>query len=336
VSDPAAARYARVQAAMARHGLDALCLATPHLAAFASGARRVRVAGSGGMIPWVVILAGAPSAVVFTTDPDGAPAWMPREAVEPLRWDRDRQLARIAELIPDGSTVGGDLLWPWWEPLAGRRFVDATPVLAEATGPRTPQEIDAIGNALAAARTGLRSAAAAVMPGATAAEITARFAAAMSDPGAGFPLHEGLVRRNGAMLDGALDAGDTVGLEFGLWLDGHAGIAADTLRCGGEELTAMRRVWFGTLCSIAGRCRAGVSVGELRDAARAAGAGQEGLLAHGLGVGIEPPLVDLARDDDTRLRADTVLVLAPAVGSFRASRACVVTERGHRWLEPAP
>src|SRR5262245_57657157 len=94
-ADAARARHGRVLAAMERHGVGALLIGTPHLGAFAAGARRVRVAGSGGTVPWVAIVAGAPAPTVFTPDPDGAPGWTPRESVEPLRWDRAAQLARL-------------------------------------------------------------------------------------------------------------------------------------------------------------------------------------------------------------------------------------------------
>jgi Xaa-Pro aminopeptidase len=337
--DPARERYVRVQDAMARHGVGALCLASPHLGAFAAGARRVQVAGGGGTVPWVVVLAGAPSAVVFTPDPDGAPAWMPRAAVEPLSWDRDRQLARIAALVATtGGAVACDVLAPALAGVLGERtLVDATPILAEAVAPRSEGEVAAIARALAAARAGLRAAAAAVAPGATPAGLRARFAEAMSEAGAGFPLHEGIVRHDGVRLDPRepVRAGDVLDLEFGLYLGGHAGVAADTVACGGD-LSARRRAWFETLCALAKRCRPGASAAELRAAAVGAGAGQEGLLAHGLGIGIEPPLIDLANDDEPELRSGTVLVLAPVKEGYRATRALLVTEGAARWLEPAP
>jgi Xaa-Pro aminopeptidase len=340
-SDPAAERWARVQAAMARHGVGALCLATPHLAAFASGARRVQVAGSGGTMPWVVVAAGAPSAVVFTTDPDGVPPWMPRDAVEPLSWDRDRQVARIVALV--GATRGAvacDVLAPPLRAaLAGRTLVDAAALLAEAAAPRAASELAAIGRALAAARAGLRAAVAAIVPGATRADVHARFAEAMSGSGAGFPLGEPILRRAGSLVeaDASLGAGDLVTLEVGVWVEGHAGVAGDTVACGGGDLAAPRRAWRGALCAAAKRCRAGTPVRELRAAAAREGARPEGLLAHGLGVGIEPPLVGAEEDDDGEsIRAGAVLVLGPTVGAFRATRALVVTERSYRWLEPSP
>jgi hypothetical protein len=126
-----------------------------------------------------------------------------------------------------------------------------------------------------------------------------------------------------------------VQLEAALYVHGHAGVAADTVACG-ADVSAARRAWSEVLCALARRCRAGESTAALRGAARDAGAGQDGLVAHGLGVGLEPPLVDLAADDEVALRAGTVLVLAPVVDGFRATRALLVTERAPRWLEPAP
>jgi Xaa-Pro aminopeptidase len=297
------------------------------------------VAGSGGTVPWVVVLAGAPSAVVFTTDPDGAPAWMPRAAVEPLAWDRDRQLARIAALVATtrGAVACDVLATPLADALGERTLLDAAPILAEAVAPRSEREVAAISRALAAARAGLRAAAAAVVPGATPAALCARFGEAMCEAAAGFPLHEGMVRRGGVRLEARepLRTGDVLGLEFGLYLSGHAGVAADTVACGGD-LSGLRRAWFETLCALAKRCRAGASAADLRATAVGAGVGQEGLLAHGLGVGIEPPLIDLANDNEPDLRPGTVLVLAPVKDGFRATRTLLVTEGAARWLEPAP
>ncbi len=344
--DPAALtreRYARVQAAMARHEVGALLLATPHLAAFASGARRVQVGGSGGTTPWVAIAAGAPGPLVFTTDPDGAPPWLPRGSVLPLAWERGRQLARIAELIATTrGAVACDVFSPALRDLArglGRPLVDAAPLLAEAVAPRTEREVTMIAGALAAARAGLRAALAALAPAATPAALIAHFARSMSAVGGGFPLSEGLCWRGGERL-GATEPfrdGDVIALELGLHAGGHVGVAGDTAACGGgRDLSSERRAWFAALCAVAKRCRAGGTPAELCAAARAAGATQERLLAHGLGVGIETPFVDLDDERAEPLHAGTVLVLAPVVDGFRATRALLVTDASPRWLEAAP
>ena len=333
------ARSGRVQAAMARHGVGALCLATPHLAAFASGARRVRVAGSGGTVPWVVVRAGAPSATIFTTDPDGAPPGMAREAVRPLAWDRDRQLAAIADLVRDApGAVACDVLTPALrDALAGRALVDAAPVLADAATPRSAAEVAAVAAALAAARVALRAAATAVVPDGLAADVWVRSAGTMAEHGAGFPLHEGRVRRAGRDVhpDERFVSGDLVQLELGLWLGEHAGVAAGTVGCD-VDVSASRHHWDEALCALASTCRAGVSTRALRETAVRVGAEATGLLCHGLGCGIEAPLVDLDDESDVTLRSGTVLVLAPIVAGFRATRALLVTDRAHRWLEPAP
>jgi Xaa-Pro aminopeptidase len=339
------ARYARVQAAMARHGVGALLLATPHLAAFASGARRVRVAGSGGVVPWVVVAAGAPAATVFTTDPDGAPPWMPRAQVEPLRWNRDRQLERIAALVADTrGAVACDVFSPEVRDLvaaSGRPLVDAAALLADAAAPRTAAEVEEIARALGAARAAVRAAAAAVRPGVGVAALAAHAAETMPAAGAGFPLGEGRAWRldPGPQRLGpgaTVAAGDVLALEVGLYVGAHAGVAGDTVAADGRARAVERRAWSSALCALAGHCRVGGTTADLRAAARAAGILETGLLAHGLGIGVEPPLVACDASDATPLRAGTVLVLAPAVPGYRATRALVVTEAAPRWLEPAP
>ncbi|HZP41206.1 MAG TPA: M24 family metallopeptidase [Candidatus Binatia bacterium] len=351
-SDPARARYARVQAAMARRGVGALLLATPHAAAFASGARRVQVAGSGGSVPWVAVAAGAPSALVFTTDPDGAPPWMPRAAVEPLRWDPDAQLARLGALVAatDGA-VACDVVAPALAALLaaaapGRPVIDAAPLLAEAAGPLTDAEVAAIAAALAAARRAVAAAAEAVRPGVALTAVLARAARTMSTGGARFPLAEGFLWRARRRLErlaptDTVDAGETLAFELGVVVAGHAGVAGTSVALGGgAEAAALRRAWADAAEALAAHCRTGATTADLREAARAAGAGQADLLAHGLGVGVLPPWVDLDGDDATPLRAGTVLVLAPVVASgrraHRATRALFVGDGAARWLEAAP
>jgi Xaa-Pro aminopeptidase len=337
------ARYARVQSAMARRKVGALLLATPHLAAFASGARRVQIAGSGGSLPWVFVAAGAPSAVVFTTDPDGAPSWMTPAAVLPLHWDRERQLARIAELLAatDGP-VGCDV----WSPAVravvdrlGRPLIDAMPVLADAMAGRSAAELDAIRGALSAARAGVVAAAAVLEPGTNAATLVAAASATMSSAASGFPVGEGHVWRTRDLqrlhaTDTVL-ADDVLALEWGVWRGGHAGVAGTTAACR-DDLAPGRRRWVEVSCAMAKVCRPGSTTADIRSAAGDAGAKQLGLVAHGLGVGLEPPLVDLAGDDAVELVAGTVLVLAPVVDGYRATRALVVRDGAAHWLEPAP
>ncbi len=347
--DPAAAaraRYARVQAAMTRRDVGALLLATPHLAAFASGARRVQVAGSGGVLPWVVIRAGAPAATIFTTDPDGAPPWMPREAVEPFCWDRERLLGRLRALVAgSGGALACDVFAPAVAALAadlGRPLLDAAPLLAEAAAPRSGTEVALVVRALAAARGVVRAATAAVTPGTTVAAVLARGADAMSAHGAGFPLAEGLVWRVARAFtrlgpEAVIAPDDVLALEAGLYVAGHAGVAGNTVRADGRRpLAPQRRAWSAALCALAKCCRAGATTADIRGAAVAAGATQAGLLAHGLGVGIELPYVDAGGDDAVPLAAGTVIVLAPVVDGVRATRALLVTGGTPRWLEPAP
>ncbi len=347
-ADPTRARYERLQAAMARRGVGTLLLATPHLAAFASGARRVQTAGSGGTLPWVVVAAGAPSAVVFTTDPDGAPPWMPRDAVEPLRWNRTAQLDRLVALVlPGEGAIAIDVLSPVLREVlgaTGRLLVDAAPLLVEAAAGRSEEEVEAVRRAVVAARAGLAAALAGAVPGATLAALVARFARTLGAAGVGFPLTEGLAWSADRRLarrapEDPLEHGEAVVLELGCQLGGYAGVAGDTTGAD-VELGPLRRQWRDAVESLAVHCRPGVTTADLRAAAAAEGLGQIGLLAHGLGVGLEPPYCALDAEDVEPLLEGTVLVLAPVVAvggrAFRATRALVVGDGLPRWLEPSP
>jgi len=204
--------------------------------------------------------------------------------------------------------------------------------------PKTADEVAAVKTTLRAARSALRGAVRAAGPG----EPVAALIAAVAESSAGcFPLGEGFVWRIGSPFvrlaaTDVLGAGDVVALELGLSHAAYAGVAGDTVAVGGGDLTAARRAWFAVLCAIAKRCRRGATAADLARAATAAGARREGLLAHGLGVGVEPPFIDLDGGDAEPLRPGTVLVLAPVVAGFRATRALLVTEGSPRWLEGAP
>ena len=295
--------------------------------------------GRGRVVEWVVIVAGAPSAVVFTADPDGAPSWMPRAAIEPLLWDRGRALRRLAELVaPARGAIACDTFSPLLRDAIGRPLIDAAPLLAEAMVPKTADEVAAVKTTLRAARSALRGAVRAAGPGEPVAALIAAFA---ESSGGCFPLGEGFVWRIGSPFvrlaaTDVLGAGDVVALELGLSHAAYAGVAGDTVAVGGGDLTAARRAWFAVLCAIAKRCRRGATAADLARAATAAGARREGLLAHGLGVGVEPPFIDLDGGDAEPLRPGTVLVLTPVVAGFRATRALLVTEGSPRWLEGAP
>jgi len=345
--DAARARFARLQAAMAARGVGACLLAAPHAGAFASGARRVQVAGSGAAVPWVVVLAGAPAAVVFTPDPDGAPGWMPRAHVRPLRWDRAAQLAEMAALVaPTAGAVAcdvdSDALRAVLPP--ARPLVDAAPLLAAAAAPLAAAEIDALRVALAAARAAVGAAAAAVRPGVPHRALHAAAAETFGPAGVGFPLHELLVWRAGPALvraapDGAPAAGEAVALQAGVRLGDAAGVAGDTAVAGGDD-HRLRARWRTACRALAAACRPGAGTAALRAAARAAGVAAVGPVAHGLGAGIAAPIVDLDADDDVPLADGGALVLAPVVRdgavAFRATAACLVTAGGPRWLDGAP
>jgi Xaa-Pro aminopeptidase len=348
MTDAAArARYARLQAAMAARGVGACLLAAPHAGAVASGARRVQVAGSGGTVPWVAVTAGAPAAVVFTPDPDGAPDWMPRDHVRPLRWDRAAQLAEIAALVaPTAGAIACDVDADALRAVlpAGRPLVDAAPLLAAAAAPLSDVEVDALRAALGAARAAAGAAAAAVRVEAPVRALHVAAAETFSVAGVGFPLHELLVWSAGETMARLAPAavpaaGAAVALQAGVRLGDAAGVAGDTVVVGGDA-APLRARWRDACRRLAAACRPGAGTAGIRAAARVAGVGAVGPLAHGLGVGIGPPVVHLDGTADEPLAAGSALVLAPVVRegalAFRATATLLVSRAGPEWLDGMP
>jgi len=102
------ARYQRILAAMAARRVDVLLLSRYANAHYASGARRVRVVGGGGGMPWVVVFADAPAPAVYTTDLDGVPEWIGGGRL--MRWDPAHLVAEIRSRAP--RRIAYDLLSP--------------------------------------------------------------------------------------------------------------------------------------------------------------------------------------------------------------------------------
>src|SRR5439155_1207426 len=124
----------------------------------------------------------------------------------------------------------------------------ATPHLAlfASGAPRPAGEVAAIAAALAVARAGLAAAAAAVRPGATPAHLVAAFGESMAAARCGFPLAEGLVWRASSRFTRLapgepFSPGELLALEFGVYLDGHAGVAGGSVVCDGSPPSTLRR-----------------------------------------------------------------------------------------------
>jgi Xaa-Pro dipeptidase len=356
----AAARFARLADAMAARGIDAVLLSRWTHGVLVSGARRVQVGGSGGGAPWVVVARGAPAPHVFTTDPDGRPAWVPGDHVHPLPWDPATLAARIATVVAGGSDASGDrsgsgriaydvlavsMLERLRRALPGARFEDAAPLLAAARRPKSAAEIERLARAAAKAARAVAAARRALEPGVSSGDVAAAAYAAMGADAVGYPLAEVDVSRLAA--DGTLHSlsrraeacgptGARIVVDVVVGEDGFAGRCVRTFVCGaptrGGQADLESR-WREAVGRLARAARPGALAVDLREAARGLPPPPRGPLAHGLGIGIEPPWVlavetagwdadtdtkaDTDTDADTDLGIDDVLALLPCVGDGR-------------------
>jgi len=312
-------RYHRLQAAMHAARVDAVLLSRWTHGFAVSGARRVQVGGSGGGVPWVVVTRGAPAPHVFTPDPDGLPDWIPAEAVHPLCWAPEA-LARVVAEICARTEPGRELcvaydvlsvgmLGRLARELPGARFEDVQPLLAEVRSAKSDTEVAALRDAHDRARRAAAAAGAALRPGCGAADVEAAAYEQMALDGIGFPLAEiGLwvvalgsptlaSRRAGTFTVGARLIVDVVVSDGGV-----CGRALRTFVCGRSptvEEQALGRCWRDAVEGIARVLRPGCRAEQLREAIDAVASPDGGvasveLLAHGVGIGIEPPFVRLA------------------------------------------
>lgn len=347
-------RFGRVVAAMERRGVDLLLLSRSANANYVSGARRVQVAGSGGFVPWAVVRAGEPAPWVYTPDLDGVPAWMNGRG-RPLLWDPARLVADIRAIGGEGRTrLAADVVSPRFLRMLEAAFpeavwLDGDVVVAEAREVKDADELACVEHAARVARATLARVIGAVRPGARERDLAAVYLEAAIEEGAGFLAHEGSFRVSGAgappgRLTGerALREGDLVSLEVAVVVAGYQGESAATVAHGDPSpgIRALARRWREGLAAIVSACRAGADEATIRAALPRDLSGTPYLL-HGIGTGVEAPVLDLRGDAaGFPLRSGMTLVLTPAIfdpvaGSIRGSETVVVGSAGARSLSPA-
>jgi Xaa-Pro dipeptidase len=378
VIDPAplrAARLARLRAAMAEAGQEALVLTAAGAIRYATGA--VPLHGDSSVErarPFVAVVTPR-AAHVLGVEPAFVPPDVPAHV---LAREPARAADTLAELCGRARRVGVDRMpFAIGEALA-RALRDVvveacdTTVLA-ARAVKTPAEIALLAEGQRATESAMAEVLPAIVPGVREVELTGRFLAAMAERGVTAchvePLWCALPRRaeeapwtfaGGPPYrelpdERVLRAGDQVMIDTGML---HAGYLADfgcTWPCGGERSAGdlvLRTRWLAIVDAVLGVCRAGATAAALHRAARAAaGPGAPPwpvplYLAHGIGLGgVEPPFIGtdlgLAAEERIVLQAGMVLVLEPyafeeGLGGYRAEQTIAVTETGWTPLSAPP
>jgi Xaa-Pro aminopeptidase len=353
-------RRSRVLSEMEREGVDVLVLGRRGNGKYAAGHRSLWRAVLTPFAPMCIVVRATEQVhLMGTTWDDGIPPEIPTENLSGLMWNprltvdalaRIDGLRNAACIGVDGMGAGMIQLFDALAP--GAEVVDGERLMRSVRAEKLPEELDCIRVALAIAEGAMDEATRALVPGVTEIELKARFADAMARYGTTLPAFEAIFcatprHESGSgptpPLRRAVDArtvaaGELVACSGGVLYAGYEGSACRTWPCGGAAGTpaAVRSLhdrWRAAVDAMIGVCRPGTAPQRLRDAWIATGEPLPPvLLAHGVGLGVEPPIVGGAfgppTTDDVVLHAGMVLVLQGYVWD-RGVGGCLGSETVH-------
>jgi Xaa-Pro aminopeptidase len=358
-----AQRRARLFEAMERYDLDLLLLGREANARYASGARRLWTSGTRPFAPGCVVVRATGAVHLLSTWDDGIPAEIPRQQLFGVTWN-PANLASAVRAASQGETrrIGADSMTPLFAGLLssafpGSEIIDASPALWSVRSTKRPDEIACIRTAIAVSESGLTCALDHLRPGVQEGELRGVFAERIAAFGVTVPGAEAEFRTTDGptalKIDGAVDQGQLVACSVSAMYAGYEGSLARTWLCrpvatsAGEGMPSdeqrhLHRRWQDVRGRLLEACRPGRAAGELRASYLASGEPLPPVpIAHGLGLGVEPPLVVSGLDDEAAsswtLRPGMVLsiggrVSSPGVGAVLAREAVLITDTGHEVL----
>jgi Xaa-Pro aminopeptidase len=358
-------RRARVLSEMERDGIDVLVLGRRGNGKYVAGHRSLWRAVLTPFGPMCILVRETEQIhLMGTTWDDGIPREIPTENLSGLMWNPQLTVEALAGIdsLRTATSIGVDGMGAGMIQLFGAlapdaEVVDGERLMQRVRATKLPDEIDCIRVALAIAEGAMDQTTRALVPGVTEFELKARYAEATARYGTTLPAFEGIFCATPRDCDGAgptpplrrdvdgrtLGAGELVACAGGVLYGGYEGAASRTWRCGGAAGTprtvlALRDRWRTAVDAMIDACRAGSPPSQLRDAWVASGEPLPPvLLAHGVGLGMEPPIVGgalgPAASDDTVLHAGMVLVLQgyvweAGVGGYLGSETVHVTPHG--------
>jgi Xaa-Pro aminopeptidase len=322
-----AKRRAKVLSGMESHDLDALMLGGVGDVRYVSGARQLGRSGVLPFAPVAVVVKKTARVHLLSTWDEGVPPEIGRDDLYRLSWNPANLAADLAKIpgLREARRVGTDGLTPMFAGLIPQlvtpaELVDAAPVMASARRTKMPDEITCLDVASAIAEAALGAMEDALTPGITERELLGIYDERIASLGAPMPPSEsvcfatpsrGPVRFRHLASDRPIAEGDLVVLAPGALYAGYeAGlartrVAGNAAPAGTADLAA--RCARGMDALIAA-CRPGNTGADLYRAWENAGnPDPEVLLAHGLGLGAEPPLIGLGRGANADIEEGMVL-----------------------------
>jgi Xaa-Pro aminopeptidase len=354
-------RRERALAQMAAYDLDVLVLGRQANVRYISGAPQLWVVGTRPFGPICEFVRATGEIHLNSTWDEGIPEEISRVNLYGFAWN-PMTLVEILKNIKGADTarrVGTDALTPTFAKLLPMAFpnaelVDAEQAMQAARRVKTPEEVQALRYALAIAEQGLAAGAAVFGPGMTAKAITAAVLEAEAAGGVSTPATQDAAwvtskehpwrRAEGGDV---IREGDLVVLSAGVLAGGYVAEVARTLYVGEpsiavSELYRRRDALWDSLMEA---CRPGMATSALLDAYARVGEQLPVMpVAHGLGLGFDPPVVapqlrstaDAERLEPGMVLAVTAHVWEESVGSVITRDAVLITADGCEVLTSSP
>ena len=363
-ADGPALRFSRRERALAQmeaHDLDALVLGRQANVRYISGAPQLWVVGTRPFGPICEFVRETGEIHLNSTWDEGIPAEIPHENLYGFAWN-PMTLIGILQNIKGADTfrrVGTDALTPMFAQLLPMAFpnaelVDAEQAMQAARRIKTPEEVAAMRSALVIAEKGLAAGVAALSAGTSEKILAGAILEAEAAGGVSTPATQDAAwvtskqhpwRR--AEGDGRVRDGDLVVLSAGVLADGYVAEVARTLVVGepSDAVTALYRRRDELWDMLVAACRPGTTTSALLDAYQHAGEELPAMpVAHGLGLGFDPPVVSpglRATAESNVLEEGMVLALTAyvweqGVGAVLTRDAVLITADGAEILSTVP
>jgi Xaa-Pro aminopeptidase len=353
-------RRARAMAQMEAFDLDVLVLGRQANVRYVTGAPQLWVAGTRPFAPICVVVRATGEIHLNSSWDEGMPEEIDHDHLYGLAWN-PMTLIEVLKNI-DGAAaagrVGTDALSPTFGQLLPIAFpnaelVDGELAMRTARRIKTAEEVVALRGATRVAEAGLAAALSELSPGITEQSLTGAMLEAMAAGGVSTSATQDgawVTSREHRWRQGPRDRriadGDLVAFASGALADGYVGEVGRTVPVGdvsgADELFDRSNMLWDTLIAA---CKPGAPASDLLAAYDVAGEPLPPMpVAHGLGLGFDPPVVspDLpATSTEAHLDPGTVLavtgyVWAQGVGAVYQRDAVLITDDGAEVLTTSP
>lgn len=363
VPDELALRTGRRQRALAQMeaaDLDFLVLGRQANVRYVTGAPQLWVAGTRPFAPICVVVRATGEIHLNSSWDEGIPEEIGHDHLYGLAWNPMTNIEVLKQIkgAAGAKRVGTDAMSPSFAQLLPLAFpsaelVDGEAAMKAARRIKTADEIRVLRGALGVAETGLAAAVSELADGTTEQALNGVLMEAMTAGGFSTSATQDgawITSRENSWRVGRRDRriaeGDLVAFAAGALADGYVGEVGRTWPVGEVKgADALYRRSNDLWEQLVDACQPGVSASDLLTAYEAAGEALPPIpVAHGLGLGFDPPVIspDLPQTSaDERLDPGTVLALTayvwePGVGAVFRRDAVLINEDGPEVLTTSP